>query len=53
MKTTRKNIDRIKFLQALKEASGSWKDEDHPDIKLKGTYQWVRNQRQQDRTFKD
>lgn len=51
---TRKELKRIQFLQALQEAAGSWKDEDHPELKEKGTYQWVREQREmEDRRFKE
>ena len=52
VEATRKELKRVQFLQALKEAAGTWKDENHPDLKEKGTYQWVREQRQQDRVFK-
>jgi metal-responsive CopG/Arc/MetJ family transcriptional regulator len=51
VEATRKELKRIQFLQALKEAAGSWKDKDHPELKEKGTYLWVREQRQQDRVF--
>jgi metal-responsive CopG/Arc/MetJ family transcriptional regulator len=52
VEATRKELKRVQFLQALKEAAGTWKDENHPDLKEKGTYQWVREQRQQDRVLK-
>lgn len=45
MEATRKGLKRIQFLQALREAAGSWKDEEHPELKERGTYQWVRDQR--------
>lgn len=51
VEAARKELKRIQFLQALREAAGSWKDENHPELKNKGTYQWVREQRQQDRIF--
>jgi len=46
MEATRKEFRRIQFLEALQEAAGSWKDENHPELKEKGTYQWVREQRE-------
>jgi len=30
VEATRKELKRIQFLQALQEAAGSWKDENHP-----------------------
>jgi len=36
MKSSRLNIspiDALKFQQALKVSAGSWKDENHPDLK--------------------
>jgi len=54
VEATRKELKRIQFLQALQEAAGSWKDEDHPELKERGTYQWVRDQREaEDRRFRD
>ncbi len=44
MEATRKELKRIQFLEALREAAGSWKYESHPELKGKGTYQWVREQ---------
>lgn len=52
VEATKKELKRVQFLQALRETAGTWKDENHPDLKEKGTYQWVREQRQQDRIFK-
>ena len=46
VKATRKELRRIQLLQAIKEAAGAWKDEDHPDLVEKGTCEWVREQRQ-------
>ncbi len=46
VEATRKELKRIQLLQALQEAAGSWKDEEHPELKEKGTYQWVRDQRE-------
>jgi len=37
---------RIRFLKALEEAAGAWKDEDHPELREKGTYHWVRDLRE-------
>jgi len=54
VEATRKELKRIQLLQALQEAAGSWKDEEHPELREKGTYQWVRNQREiEDRRFKE
>jgi hypothetical protein len=44
IEAARKELRRIQFLEALQEAAGSWKDENHPELKEKGTYWWVRNQ---------
>lgn len=52
VEATRKELRRIQFLQAIREAAGAWKDESHPELKEKGTYQWIREQRQQDRILK-
>ena len=50
---TRRELKRIQFLQALREAAGSWKDEEHPELREKGTYQWVRDHREtEERRFK-
>ena len=46
MEATRKELRRVQFLQALQEAAGSWKDEEHPELEERGTYQWVRDQRE-------
>jgi leucyl aminopeptidase (aminopeptidase T) len=46
VEAAKKELRRVQFLQALQEAAGSWKDADHPDLKRKGTYQWVREQRE-------
>ena len=54
VEATRKELKRIQFLQALQEAAGSWKDEEHPELKERGTYQWVRDQREmEDRRFRE
>lgn len=46
VEATRKELKKIQFLQALQEAAGSWKNEEHPELQEKGTYQWVREQRE-------
>jgi len=43
----RKEIRRLKFLQAVKETAGAWKDEDHPELK-EGVDKWVRGLRGED-----
>lgn len=48
VEATRKELKRIQFLQALQEAAGAWKDEDHPELVQKGTYGWVRQQREEE-----
>ena len=48
VEAARKELKRIQFLQALQEAAGAWKDEEHPELREKGTYQWVREQRDED-----
>ena len=51
---TRKELQRMQLQKALEKAAGAWKDEDHPELKEKGTYQWVREQREmEDRRFKE
>jgi len=47
VEATRKELKRIQLQKALEKAAGAWKDEDHPDIKEKGTYQWVRDLREE------
>lgn len=42
---TNREIKRARLQRAMEKAAGSWKDEDHPDLKEKGTYQWVRDLR--------
>jgi len=52
VEATRKELKRIQFLETLQEVAGSWKDEEHPELVEKGTYQWVRDQREmEDRRF--
>lgn len=48
VEATRKELRRIQLLQAIQKAAGAWQDEDHPDIVEKGTYQWVRQQREEE-----
>jgi hypothetical protein len=38
---------RLRQLKALEEATGSWKDKDHPELK-QGAAQWVAKLRRQD-----
>lgn len=45
----KKELQRLNQLALLKKLKGTWKDEDHPDMKGKdGTYRWVRKLRQED-----
>jgi hypothetical protein len=54
VEATRKELKRIQLQKALEKAAGAWKDEDHPEIKEKGTYQWVRNLREEaEKRFKE
>ncbi|MBN2187511.1 MAG: hypothetical protein JW732_08720 [Dehalococcoidia bacterium] len=54
VEATRKELKKIQFLEALREAAGSWKDENHPELKEKGTYQWVRDHREmENRRFRE
>ena len=48
VRATRKELKRIQLLQAIQEAAGAWKDEDHPELVEKGTYEWVREQREEE-----
>jgi len=43
----RKEIQRLNFLKAVRETSGAWKDEDHPELK-EGVDNWVRSLRKED-----
>ncbi len=43
----RKELKRMTLESALQKSAGVWKDEDHPEIKQKGTSQWVRDMRQE------
>ncbi len=43
----RKELQRLTQLSAVMKLKGSWKDEDHPEMKT-GTYGWVRHLREAD-----
>ena len=43
----RKELKRIRLERALEKAAGAWKEEDHPELKKKGTRQWVRDFREE------
>lgn len=47
VEATRKELKRIRLQKALEKAAGAWKDDDHPEIKEKGTYRWVRDLREE------
>jgi hypothetical protein len=42
-----KELMRLRQLKALEAAAGSWKDQDHPELK-RGAAKWVDKLRQQD-----
>ena len=42
-----REIRRRRLLQILDDATGCWKDEDHPELKH-GAYAWVRQMRDHD-----
>ena len=42
-----KELMRLRQLEALKAATGSWKDKDHPELK-QGAVKWVDKLRRQD-----
>ena len=42
----RKELKRIGLQRALDKAAGAWKDNDHSELKEKGTYRWVRDLRE-------
>ncbi|HEY4662581.1 MAG TPA: hypothetical protein VIH07_02765 [Candidatus Humimicrobiaceae bacterium] len=44
----RKEIQRLNFINAVKETAGAWKDEDHAEFK-KGVKNWVRRLRDEDK----
>lgn len=43
----KKEIQRLNFLNVVKETAGIWNDEDHPEFK-KGVDRWVRRLRKED-----
>lgn len=43
----RKEIQRLNFLNAVKETAGAWNDNDHPEFK-NGVENWVRSLREED-----
>ena len=48
-----REVRRHRLLQVLDEVAGSWKDEDHPDLK-DGADKWVERLRQEDeRRFRE
>ncbi len=50
----RKELKRVQLQRALDRAAGSWKDEDYPELKKKGTYRWVRELREEaDKRFEE
>lgn len=54
VEATRKELKKIQLQKALEKAAGAWKDEDHPEIKENGTYQWVRDLRDEaEKRFKE
>jgi hypothetical protein len=42
-----KEVRRLRMLQALEQASGAWKDKDHPELK-NGAANWVKKRRKED-----
>lgn len=42
-----REVRRLRLLKALKRAAGSWKDEDHPELK-NGAAAWIEQLRQED-----
>ncbi|MBE0478741.1 hypothetical protein IBX65_06450 [Candidatus Aerophobetes bacterium] len=50
----RKELRRIRLERVLEKAAGAWKDKDHLELEEKGTYQWVRDFREEsEKRFKD
>ena len=41
-----KELARLRQIQAIKAATGAWKDKDHPELK-QGSAKWVRKLRQE------
>ncbi len=42
-----KEVRRLRLLQALEQATGAWKDKDHPELKG-GAANWVEKRRKED-----
>ena len=42
-----KEVRRLRMLQALEDASGAWKDKDHPELKS-GAAKWIEKRRKED-----
>jgi hypothetical protein len=42
-----REVERRRLIEALEQASGAWKDENHPELK-DGAAAWIRKQRQED-----
>jgi len=54
VEAAQKELKRLQLQRALEKAAGAWKDENHPALKKKGTYQWVRDLREEaERRFKE
>lgn len=54
VEAAQKELKRLQLQRALEKAAGAWKDENHPALKKKGAYQWVRDLREEaERRFKE
>ena len=42
-----RELRRIQLQRSLEKAAGAWKDKDHPELKKKGTHQWIRDFRKE------
>jgi Arc/MetJ-type ribon-helix-helix transcriptional regulator len=42
----RKELTRLRQIEALKSAAGAWKDKDHPELE-QGAVNWVRSLREE------
>lgn len=42
-----RELKRKRLETVLEKAAGAWKDEDHPEIKSKGAYRWVKGLRKE------
>ena len=47
VEATERALKRMRLLKAIKEAAGSWKDKDHPELLKMGTYKWIRKLRKE------